>query len=345
MKVIYLPVTHTQKLNEKAFFDTGEVSDLKVDVRGVVDGKVYQRFFRALFTKYKLSDYDVVVTSEFYVALATCLRLVFSGSNVRHVIIGLNQSSYIPTKGILRAIVTKLFEKVNAVVVHSILERKMFSELYSIPLGKITFLHWGFDLPSVNSVKFDTMSRPYIALIGRNNRDVSFFINAMSRIEGLDGIVITSKANVTNEVIPENVHLYTDLPMDDCLNCMQNSLLNAIILNDDSRGAGHITLVASMMMGKPQIFTKAKAIAEYCENSVHGFSLENKTFECFEHAIKKALNVECYDFLSNNAKEMAGKYFTNQVFSESVKKIIVGDKSIEEIDIKWFSECQERKIK
>ena len=101
-----------------------------------------------------------------------------------------------------------------------------------------------------------------MCLVGRNNRDIETFIDAISGLP-VDGVIITSGPVRIDGKIPENIFVYRDLPLNDTLSCIGNAKANLILLRDSERGAGHITAVSAMFAGVPQIVSRAAVIKDY----------------------------------------------------------------------------------
>ncbi len=210
----------------------------------------------------------VLVTTEYFVALGANLRLRLSRSPVRHVVWGLNQSRRVLDLPGTRHLASWLFRRSDTLVVHSRQEALLFSRLHALDEQKFRFVRWGFDLPPRSARTFAPTGQPYVCLIGRNNRDIRTFVRGLAGT-GLQGVVITSGlAGELREEIARrpDIQLHEDLPMGDCLACIEGAMANVVLVNDDSRGAGHITMVAAMLMGKAQIISRAAVTLDYFDD-------------------------------------------------------------------------------
>lgn len=186
---------------------------------------------RSFLVPRRLSGYDVIVTSEYFASFGMNLRLLLSGARTRHVTVGLNQSRRLLKIGIgwIDMLADAVFCRTDLVVVNSRREAELFAELHRIPPERFFFSPWGFDLPSVTPSRFSRWGRPYVCLVGRNNRDIEAFVAAVTGLE-VDGVVITSQRHRPSEPPPPNVHVFCDLPMDETLDCIRNAAANAILL-------------------------------------------------------------------------------------------------------------------
>lgn len=213
-----------------------------------------------------LKGYDLIVSSEYFIGFGINLRLRLAGAKTPHILWGLNQSRRaFDTQGTKR-FVSWVFNRSTRIVVHSRHESLLFASLHDIAEDKFRFVHWGFDLPQVRPGKYaDPQRGPYVCLIGRNNRDIATFCAGLEGT-GIRGIVITSRLpDDERDELSRFTHIevHQDLAMNDCLDCMRSALANVVLVNDNTRGAGHITMVAAMLMGKPQIISIAPVVEDY----------------------------------------------------------------------------------
>lgn len=213
-----------------------------------------------------LNEYDLIVSSEYFIGFGINLHLRLSGANTPHIVWGMNQSRRALDMQATKRFVSWVFNRSTRIIVHSRHESQLFSSLHDIAEDKFRFVHWGFDLPQIRPGKYsDTERRPYVCLIGRNNRDVATFCAGLQGT-GIQGIVITSglpEAELDDLSHFSNIEVHQDLTMNECLDCMKGALANVVLVSDNARGAGHITMVAAMLMGKPQIISIAPVVNDY----------------------------------------------------------------------------------
>ncbi|MGS2717799.1 hypothetical protein ACVBE9_06485 [Eionea flava] len=345
MKVLFL---YLGKKGEKksAFFDAeAKKSNIDVTARSIPNHKGKRSvFLSALTTPLDQKKYDAIVTTEYFLAFAINLRLFLFGKKVKHIIYGLNQSARLLrfSNTLLNRLISKIFNQADWVVTHSRAEMRLFHQVHDIDQKKFVFSHWGFDLPKIKEDFFSGKDKPYLSFVGRNNRDIHTFCEAIKGLD-IDGVVITSKNNAPKFSVPDNVELHYDLNMDACISCMRHAVINVVLVNDDERGAGHITIVASMLMKKPQIISDVSVVKEYFVDSVHGVSVP-----IGDHvAVKKAIN-----FLRSNqdaseyaeqAYQYANKYFTNTYSSKRLVAIlnsVYANAAPDACEPQWFEEYQ-----
>jgi glycosyltransferase involved in cell wall biosynthesis len=235
-----------------------------------------------------LKGYDLIVSSEYFIGFGINLRLRLLRVKTPHIVWGLNQSRRALDMQATKRFVSWVFNRSTRIVVHSRHEALLFASLHDIAQDKFRFVHWGFDLPQIRPSKYsDTARGPYVCLIGRNNRDVATFCAGLQGT-GIRGVVITSR--LTDEERDElsrfpHIEVHQDLAMNDCLDCMRSALANVVLVSDNARGAGHITMVAAMLMGKPQIISIAPVVEDYYRNGQTALGVKVGSVEEFRSAV------------------------------------------------------------
>lgn len=324
MRVLFLYLG--QKGEQKpAFFDeAAKQSNIRVTTRSVPNHNGKRSvFLSALTTPLDQNNYDIIVTTEYFLAFAINLRLFLFGKKVKHIVYGLNQSSRLLrfSNGFLNRIINKIFNQADWVVTHSREEMSLFHRAHDIEQRKFLFSHWGFDVPEIKEDPFSSQTTPYLSFVGRNNRDISTFCEAIKTLD-VNGVIVTSKNNAPDFPLPDNVEIHYDLNMDACISCMRHAAINVVLVNDDDRGAGHITIVASMLMKKPQIISDVSVVKEYFVDGVHGLSVPIGDHVAVQKAIDFLRNSNEATRYAEQAYQYASKYFTNAYSSKRLVSIL-----------------------
>jgi glycosyltransferase involved in cell wall biosynthesis len=275
---------------------------------------------RAFWLPKRISGYDFVITSEYFASFAVNLRLLVTRARTRHVTIGLNQSrSLLKTgAGWIDGLINAVFRRTDLIVVHSRREAELFAAIHRIPREKFLFSLWGFDLPEIKPSQFSQWPRRYVCLVGRNNRDIPTFMTAVTELD-IDGIIITSRHHMPPGKLPPNIHVFCDLPMDETLDCIRNAAANALLLKDNERGAGHITAVAAMFAGVPQIVSDVDVIRDYLVDGFSAIAVPLGNAEAVRQAIGKIIADPGYAAeLSENSRAYAQRWLTNERVSERI---------------------------
>lgn len=237
------------------------------DIRAV--GVPYQGLLRLIIRIFALLMFSkrsgIILTTSYSLSFAVLLYQTLTFSRARHVSVSLNLSRR-PLKFSNRRVnawINAMFARLELVLVHSIHEVNLFHELHAIPRERFAFVHWGYDLPSFESTRFNDHPQPYFCMIGRNNRDRATFLEAMRDLPAHGVLIGPAYAPVDPKSVPKNVEVLYDVSNDDCLNCIANSRANVILVKDEKSGAGHITAVYAMHLSVPQVVSDALPLREY----------------------------------------------------------------------------------
>ena len=207
---------------------------------------------------------DIVVSSEYRRSFLVNLALLLTFSRAPHLVLGMNLSAQSITsrRAVLQRLIDRVFARSSAIVVHSLKEAELFAALHHLPVDRFVFSHWGYDLPPSEGTRFAAAQKPYFCMIGRNNRDLETFAEAV-RLAGVRGIAVVPGYLQLDPALEQVLEIHRDLPMADCVDCIRHAAANVTLLRDGERGAGHITVVTAMHLGVPQIHSDAEVLREY----------------------------------------------------------------------------------
>lgn len=240
-----------------------------------------------VFRRRDFSAYDIVAASEYYLTWATCLRLLFN-RKPKVVALTFNQSRRLLLTGIgfVDRALNRIWRRAALFLVHSNAEAVLFARVHAIPESRFAFSHWGYDLPPHDVRKTELPSEPYVTMIGRNNRDFATFCAAVERA-GVRGVLITA-AYIMSRYSLENsgkVLILADRPMEECLNYVAGSFAHLVLVLDADRGAGHISSVSAMHLGKSQIFSDVAPLRDYLIDGFNGIAVPVGDIEAVADAI------------------------------------------------------------
>lgn len=209
---------------------------------------------------------QVVIASEYYCTFFACLWFGWL-SGVVLISVGMNQSRRLLHFGLrpLDAMIDRIFRRLRLVVVFSQAEAGQFAALHGIPADRFAFAHWGFDLPAAGAA----VAPVALCMVGRNNRDWAAFLR-LAEATGLRGLIVAPAYAGLSPAPSPLVTAVFDIPMPDCIAAMAAAEVNVVALLDASRGAGHITLVSALHLGRPLVVSAAPQIADYVLDGVNG---------------------------------------------------------------------------
>lgn len=303
-------------------------------------GSSWLVLIKAFFLPHRFAEFDAVLTSEYFSSFAVNLRLLVTLCKTRHVTVGLNQSRRLLKLGrpLLDAIINKIFDRGNLYVVHSTKELKLFHDLHRIHQDRLVFSHWGFDRPSVGGDSFRKQAKPYVLLIGRNNRDFQSFCIACDG-QAYDGIIVCSSNQKLPEPLPPNVHVLHDLPMDEAMSCILHASANLVLVKDSNRGAGHITAVAGMLLGTPQISSDMEVLNDYLIDDFNCITIAPRNIDAIRRAIDTILlRPDFREKLVANGLAYASRWLTHSAAQKRVFESIdrmFANKPQHTIDPQW----------
>jgi glycosyltransferase involved in cell wall biosynthesis len=253
-----------------------EARGWQIDCVAVSDDAPAHGVLEVLRCPRDLSSYDMLAASEYFLTWALCVRAIATQAKAKIVALSFNQSARLLLTGIrpIDRLLNRVWRRASTFLVHSNAEARLFAKVHDIPHERFIFSYWGYDLPAHDPGKVRLPAEPYVAMVGRNNRDLSTFREAVERA-GVRGVLITSDYMLERfPVAPsDRVEILVDRPLDECLNYIAGSLAHLVLVRDSERGAGHISAVSAMLLGKPQIFSDVDAIADYLIDGFNGIAV------------------------------------------------------------------------
>lgn len=293
MKVLYLYLSNDTENKNYWISKHLPKGEYDFDSTPILGASLLRRLIFILFMPVKFQKCDIIVTTEYYLSFFLNIRLLLTRCNVKHIVWGLNQSRRLLVfrLGILNKIVNYIFNRANAVVTHSRREAIIFSNTHAIDYQKFRFVHWGYDLPAFQKTRYVNFDDEYVCMIGRNNRDWQTFAEAVEA-SGIKVVAVCSSISEHDRstLLATGIRIYENLSMAECLNVIKYSLANVVLVNDDERGAGHITVVSSMLMAKPQIISNVEVLSDYFTDGVHGYTVPISSPEKVSYAINEIKN-------------------------------------------------------
>lgn len=294
----------------------------EVDPVPVSDDAPFYGIADVLCARRRFSSYDVVAANEYFLLWAICLRLIGTSRKPKVAATSFNQSRRLLLTGIrvVDRLLNLVWQRVSLFLVHSKAEAQLFANMHDIPLDRFIFSHWGYDLPVRGSHGASLPSGPYVSMIGRNNRDIATFCAAVERA-GVAGVIITARYMLDrySGEVPASVRILTDRPMEECLAYIEGSFAHLVLVRDAQRGAGHISAVTAMLLGKPQIFTDVGPLEDYLHDQINGIAVGLEDVEAVARAIRKLRdNPGLARKLGQSGQNLAQQFLTLEAASKRV---------------------------
>lgn len=171
--------------------------------------------------------------------------------------------------GYRKKLMRMAFSNVDRFVVFSNAERSLYSDYFGIPIERIDMLPWAMVAPEVGSDS-PTYAHRYFASIGGEGRDWTTLINVATENSDLH-FVVAARPRSELLSVPGNMIVHFNLPIQSCWSLLAHSEASVVPLLSDETNCGHITIVASQLLGKPVIATRSKGLEDYVTDGVTGF--------------------------------------------------------------------------
>jgi Glycosyl transferases group 1 len=300
-----------------------------IEVRRVNEAKSYRQIIQSFMVTRDIQKFDLVIATEYFSTFGLCLRSLISRKGARLATIGFNVSRrYLSTNlRFVDFIINRIFRALSLVVVHSRAECELFCRVHNLDPARFKLVPWGYDIPrsfqNNGGATSPFVGRPFICMIGRNNRD---FATLSSAIRGINvpAVFVTSSSEKLGPPTSAFIKVLFDIPFDDCLEIMQQSTVSLILLKDAARGAGHITAVSAMLLGKPQIFSDADVLKDYVIDGEHGISVPMGDVVAVRQAVIRLIgDEELLQRFGKQAKEFATSVLSNDAFQKNLADIFV----------------------
>jgi hypothetical protein len=313
----------------------------EVELRKIIEATSVSHILQAFRLSQDIAKFDMVIAQEYFSTFGLCVRSVIAGCQTKLAAIGFNVSRrYLRTPvGFINKAINQLFGRLSLVVVHSQSERILFSRIHKLDDRRIAVALWGFDLPrTYNQDDVDrSQTRPYVCMVGRNNRDFATLERAISGTS-IQAIFVTSRSS--KEVSVHNtdqIEVLYDISMEECLRIMDLAAVNVILLKDEQRGAGHITAVSAMLLGKAHVFSRAGVLTDYLVPDRHGLAVPIGN----EREVRGAVLRLCGDHqlakkFGEEAKSYARTFLTNHSFQLRLFQLL--DRLLESLPIDILDE-------
>lgn len=170
-------------------------------------------------------------------------------------------------QGRRRRLLSSSFRGINEFVVFSTAEQQIYVDHFGLDPDRIRFLPWAMKTPMPDPDPPVSNSSDYVCAIGGEGRDYALFAKAMARLPSIRGVVVARPYSIAGISFPENVEVFTNLPLGQTWAIAVHSLGLAIPLKTDQTACGHITIVGAQHLGVPLVVTKSSAVADYVSDA------------------------------------------------------------------------------
>jgi glycosyltransferase involved in cell wall biosynthesis len=129
--------------------------------------------------------------------------------------------------------------------------------------------------------------------------------------------------------------------MNGAMSCIRHACANLILVKDDERGAGHITAVAGMHLGTPQIVSSVEVLSDYFINHYNCIKVPVGADAATRHAVEKLLQYSSLtQQLVANGRNYAAKWLTHEAATQRMFRAIdrvFREEKTQEADPEWLA--------
>ena len=243
--------------------------------------------------------------------------------NLPHLVYSFNFTDL--PKGKQHSLMTRAFQQPTKFVTYSTVERKLYADYFDIPIEKIDMLHWAVHAPKVDLSETPLEAGRYICALGSQGRDYATLIAAMKKLPNIKLVLVANEDSILGLNIPNNVKVYTNIPLAKAQNILAHSEFMALPLRDSQVPCGHVTIVSSMFFNKAIVVTNSLGVQDYIFDDKTGLFCEPKNADDLSEKIQSlwddpAKNIK----LSETGLAFAHEYCTEKTainyFSDFLKK-------------------------
>jgi glycosyltransferase involved in cell wall biosynthesis len=185
-----------------------------------------------------------------------------------HLVYSFNLTN-LPT-GLQHQAMAKAYQQVDRFVVYSSLEKKLYADYFGIDPNRIDMLHWSVHAPSVPINEAPIEIGRYICALGSQGRDYATLFAAMRLVQHIKLVVVATAESVQHLSVPDNVKIYTHIPLAQAHNILTHSQFMVVPLRDSQVPCGHVTIVSGMFFKKAMLVTNSEGVHDYIQDNTTG---------------------------------------------------------------------------
>jgi glycosyltransferase involved in cell wall biosynthesis len=228
---------------------------------------------------------DVIVTHGPTLAAWCAIFARLSGLNTPIVAHSFN---FTELPGSLKRGVFKFaFSSIERFVVFSEVERRIYSDAFSIPTDRFDFVHWGVRVPSVETPDRPMEAGDYVSAIGGNARDYGTLIEAARTLPNMRFVLVVRPESIEGLALPANVAVLTNVPFGKAMNVLLHSRFMVLPLLPGDVPCGHVTLVAAMHMGKAMVVTNSSGVLDYVRDEDNAIVVNAASAQALADAMQR----------------------------------------------------------
>lgn len=247
--------------------------------------------YRAAFSATKeagQSKYSVLVSHLPLMGAATNMARRRNCPETPHIGFSFNFTT-LPT-GLRRRYLSYALSDITECTVYSRFELDLYPRYFDMDPDKFRFLPWAMDPPEPGAENLAGLNKPYVCSIGGEGRDYGLLADVMRQLPHITMVVVARPRSIVDVVFPENVIVFTNLPLENTWRIAKDSMGMALPLQTAQTACGHITMVGAQLLGIPLVVTRSQGVSDYVLADETARLVDAKDGVALKHAI-----VELFD--------------------------------------------------
>ena len=155
------------------------------------------------------------------------------------------------------------------------MEREVYAKHFEIPIEKIDMVHWSSEPPVIDPAMQPIEKGRYFCALGGQGRNYRVLIEAMKQLPHIRCVLVATPASLEGLTIPDNVKVYTNIPLKDAHNILHFSEFMVLPLRVAQTPTGHMTIVSSMFFRKAILVSDLNYVYDYVDNGKTGLFFEH----------------------------------------------------------------------
>lgn len=203
------------------------------------------------------------------------------------------------------------FNKIDKFIVHSRRERDEVARWLGISTSRVDF--FPLQRAQIPIYAHEDVEEPFVLSMGSANRDYETFFQAVKELN-IKTIVVAGGHALSGLDIPGNVEVRQGLSVKDCHILSQRARVNVVPVLNVPTGAGQITIVEAMTMGRAVVSTRCVGSEDYINNGVTGFLVKPSSVSnlkssisdlWFNESLRQKISAQAGDYAKNNFSDEA----------------------------------------
>lgn len=217
-----------------------------------------------------------------HLAFYTALALIGVKNSPQHIAFSFNFTD-LPGPA-LRQLMSRAFNRIDRFAVYSQMEIDLYSRVFGISADRFDFIRWSAR-PPIEVPDKRAIDAPYFVALGGEARDYPTLMQTAAMMPHTRFVFIMRPHNIANQSVPDNVTIFFNLDHQKAWSLVAHAEAALLPLRNAETPNGHVTLVGTMHLGKAQIVTASRGLADYVSHNKTAILVAPHSPEAFCEAI------------------------------------------------------------